>query len=168
MGDILLLAWPNLGRVPANFSANFDCKFFPRIVWPCFPGFRPSRAPPQTIHARNSRPNLSAFHSNFAFSNQNIFHADFLHPGETNTLTKHFVAQNRLFGGTFSALEIPSIKLCGSFVLRPFPGNEAQKLLCGREETKRRFCERVVLANVPSFQFLGSSNIKNHSLLLPG
>ena len=37
-------------------------------------------------------------------------------------------------------------------------------MLSCREETKGWFCKRVVLASVPSFRFLGSRNIKCHSL----
>ena len=51
----------------ANFSALF------------FRGFRP----PKKIHAQNSRPELSAFLSNFTFSNPKFIHADFLLTGET-------------------------------------------------------------------------------------
>ena len=36
------------------------------------------------IHAQNSRPNLSAFLSNFTFSNPKFIHTDFLLTGETS------------------------------------------------------------------------------------
>ena len=52
----------------ANFSALF------------FQGFRS----PQKIHAQNSRPELSAFLSNFTFLNPKFIHGDFLLTGETN------------------------------------------------------------------------------------
>ena len=53
----------------ANFSALF------------FQGFRS----PKKIHAQNSRPELSAFLSNFTFLNPKFIHGDFLLTGETKT-----------------------------------------------------------------------------------
>ena len=47
-----------------------------------FPGFQ---ATPK-IHAQNSRPELSAFLSNFAFLNPKFIHGDFLLTGKTNIL----------------------------------------------------------------------------------
>ena len=41
-----------------------------------------------------------------------------------------------------------------------------QELTMCREETAGQSCERVVLAKVPSFRFLGSRNLKSHSFLL--
>ena len=55
--------------------ANFDSEFFGLV----FPGLQAT----QKIHAQNSRPELSAFLSNFTFSNPKFIHADFLLPGET-------------------------------------------------------------------------------------
>ena len=68
-GDFFNLAQRILRKLSANFSASFDGGFYPRIFWPCFSG--PS-GPPQ-----NSRPNLSAFLSNFTFSNPIIFKRQF-------------------------------------------------------------------------------------------
>ena len=55
--------------------ANFDSEFFGLV----FPGFQ---ATPKT-HAQNSRPELSAFLSNFTFLNPKFIHGDFLLTGET-------------------------------------------------------------------------------------
>ena len=55
-GEFLVLVWRIFGKLPANVSANFDGKFFPRSSRPCF-----SRAsgPPKKftpkIHGQNSR-----------------------------------------------------------------------------------------------------------------
>ena len=49
-----------------TFSAQFSALFFPGLQ------------APQKIHTQNSRPELSAFLSNFTFSNPKLFHADFL------------------------------------------------------------------------------------------
>ena len=54
--------------------ANFDSEFFGLV----FPGFQ---ATPK-IHAQNSRPELSAFLSNFTFLNPKFIHGDFLLTGE--------------------------------------------------------------------------------------
>ena len=56
--------------------ANFDSEFFGLV----FPGFQAT----QKIHAQNSRPELSAFLSNFSFLNPKFIHGDFLLTGETN------------------------------------------------------------------------------------
>ena len=65
------LFWPGeLGKWPANFSANVDGEFSREIFGFVFPGFQ---VPP-----KKSRPELSAFLSNFTFSNPKFFHADFL------------------------------------------------------------------------------------------
>ena len=56
--------------------ANFGSEFFGLF----FPGFQAT----QKIRAQNSRPELSAFLSNFTFSNPKFIHADFLLTGETN------------------------------------------------------------------------------------
>ena len=55
--------------------ANFDSEFFGLV----FPGLQAT----QKIHAQNSRPELSAFLSNFTFLNPKFIHGDFLLPGET-------------------------------------------------------------------------------------
>ena len=55
--------------------ANFDSEFFSLV----FPGFQAT----QKIHAQNSRPELSAFLSNFTFLNPKYIHGDFLLTGET-------------------------------------------------------------------------------------
>ena len=55
--------------------ANFDSEFFGLV----FPGFQAT----QKIHALNSRPELSAFLSNFTFLNPEFIHGDFLLTGET-------------------------------------------------------------------------------------
>ena len=55
--------------------ANFDSEFFGLV----FPGLQ---ATPK-IHAQNSRPELSAFLSNFTFLNPKFIHGDFLLMGET-------------------------------------------------------------------------------------
>ena len=57
---------------------NFDCEFFGLV----FPGFQAT----QKIHAQNSRPELSAFLSNFTFLNPKFIHGDFLLAGETKKL----------------------------------------------------------------------------------
>ena len=56
--------------------ANFDSEFFGLV----FPGLQAT----QKIHAQNSRPELSAFLSNFTFLNPKFIHGDFLLTGETN------------------------------------------------------------------------------------
>ena len=56
--------------------ANFDSEFFGLV----FPGLQAT----QKIHAQNSRPELSAFLSNFTLSNPKFSHGDFLLTGETN------------------------------------------------------------------------------------
>ena len=56
--------------------ANFDSEIFGLV----FPGLQAT----QKIHAQNSRPELSAFLSNFAFLNPKFIHGDFLLTGETN------------------------------------------------------------------------------------
>ena len=53
--------------------ANFDSEFFGLV----FPGFQAT----QKIHAQNSRPELSAFLSNFTFLNPKFIHGDFLLTG---------------------------------------------------------------------------------------
>ena len=58
-----------------NLMANFDSDFFGLL----FPGFQAT----QKIHAQNSRPELSAFLSNFTFFNPKFIHGDFLLTGET-------------------------------------------------------------------------------------
>ena len=55
--------------------ANFDSEFFGLV----FPGLQAT----QKIHAQNSRPELSAFFSNFTFLNPKFIHGDFLLTGET-------------------------------------------------------------------------------------
>ena len=74
---VIFLFWP--GEFLENcrqISRKFDGDFFPQIFRPYF--FQ-SFPPP------NSRPNVSAFLSNFTFSNPNVFHAGFLLAGETKT-----------------------------------------------------------------------------------
>ena len=56
--------------------ANFDSEFFGLV----FPGLQVT----EKIHVRNSRPELSAFLSNFTFLNPKFIHGDFLLTGETN------------------------------------------------------------------------------------
>ena len=69
---VIFLFWPgefneNCRGISQRISmANFDCEFFGLVF--------PFQAPQKKVHAQNSRPNLSAFLSNFAFSNPN-FHA---------------------------------------------------------------------------------------------
>ena len=65
-----ILAWRTVGKSPTNFSANFDGDFFfLQNFRPCF-----SRASgPHKKIAQNSRPELSAFLSNFTFSSPNFF-----------------------------------------------------------------------------------------------
>ena len=53
--------------------ANFDSEFFGLV----FPGLQAT----QKIHAQNSRPELSAFLSNFTFLNPNLFTAIFCFRG---------------------------------------------------------------------------------------
>ena len=60
--------------------ANFDSEFFSLA----FPGFQAT----QKIHARNSRPELWAFLSNFTFLNPKFIHGDFLLTGETKIYEK--------------------------------------------------------------------------------
>ena len=55
--------------------ANFDSEFFGLV----FPGLQAT----QKIHAQNSRPELSAFLSDFTFLNPKFIHGDFLLTGET-------------------------------------------------------------------------------------
>ena len=56
--------------------ANFGSEFFGLV----FPGFQAT----QKIHAQNSRPELSAFLSNFTFLNPKFIHGDFLLTRETS------------------------------------------------------------------------------------
>ena len=58
--------------------ANFDSEFFGLV----FPGFQATKK----ISAQNSRPELSAFLSNFTFLNPKFIQGDFLLTGETNIL----------------------------------------------------------------------------------
>ena len=58
--------------------ANFDREFFGLV----FPGLQAT----QKIHAQTSRPELSAFLSNFTFLNPKFIHGDFLLTGETQKL----------------------------------------------------------------------------------
>ena len=68
--------WENCRRISQRIlMANFDSEFF----GPIFPGFQA----PQKIHTQNSRPELSAFLSNFTFLNPKFIHGDFLLAGET-------------------------------------------------------------------------------------
>ena len=72
-GECLENCWRISQRIlMANLIANFSALFFK--------GFRP----PQKIHAQNSRPELSAFISNFTFLNPKFIHGKFLLTGETN------------------------------------------------------------------------------------
>ena len=80
---------------PANFrkiAGEFLSEFWWRILIAkfsalFFQGFRPTRK----IHAQNSRPELSAFLSNFTFSNPKFIHGDFLLAVETNIFfPQHF------------------------------------------------------------------------------
>ena len=57
--------------------ANLDSEIFGLV----FPGFQVT----QKIHAQNSRPELSAFLSNFTFLNPKFIHGDFLLKGEIKT-----------------------------------------------------------------------------------
>ena len=62
--------------------ANFDSDFFGLL----FPGYQAT----QKIHSQNSRPELSAFLSNFTFLNPQFIHGDFLLTGESKRFpTKH-------------------------------------------------------------------------------
>ena len=60
--------------------ANFDCEFLGLVS----PGLQAT----QKIHAQNSRPELSAFLSNFTFLNPKFIHGDFLLAGETKICGK--------------------------------------------------------------------------------
>ena len=60
-------------KLLANFSANFDGEFDSEFFGLGFAGFRP----PKKMHAQNSRPELSAFLSNFTFLNPKFIHSDF-------------------------------------------------------------------------------------------
>ena len=75
-GEFFILVRRILRNLPANFSANFDGEFCGLV----FPGLQAT----QKIHAQNSRPELSAFLSNFTFLNPKSIHGDFLLTGETN------------------------------------------------------------------------------------
>ena len=70
--------------------ANFDSEFFGLV----FPGLQAT----QKIHAQNSRPELSAFLSNFTFLNPKFIHGDFLLTGETN-ISARFSFSFSSFGG---------------------------------------------------------------------
>ena len=64
----------------------------------------------QKIHAHDSRPELSAFLSNFTFSNPLFFHADCLLTGET----KKFQSQREIFQSRKCAmLDFCTTKFCG-------------------------------------------------------
>ena len=76
-GEFFILVRRILGKLPANFSANFDGEFFGLV----FPGLQAT----QKIHAQNSRPELSAFISNFTLLNPKFIHGDFLLARETKT-----------------------------------------------------------------------------------
>ena len=73
---------------PANFgkiAREFLSEFWWRILIANFSAlFFQAFRPPQKVHAQNSRPELSAFLSNFTFLNPNVLHGDFLLTGETN------------------------------------------------------------------------------------
>ena len=68
-GEFFILAWRILGKLPANFSANFDGKKFSRQI--CFSqGFRPP-------HKNFTPKKSSAFLLNFTFLKLTFCHADF-------------------------------------------------------------------------------------------
>ena len=68
--------------------ANLDSEFFGLV----FPGFQAT----QKIHPQNSRPELSAFLSNFTFLNPKFIHGDFLLTGETNIFLREARVQNEI------------------------------------------------------------------------
>ena len=74
-GEFCILVRRTVGKLPVNFSANFDGKFFGLV----FLGLQDT----QKIHAQNSCPELLAFLSNFTFLNPKFIHGDFLLTGET-------------------------------------------------------------------------------------
>ena len=76
-GDFFLLAWRIFGKLPANFSAEFDGEVFPRVYRPC--SSRVS-APPQ----KNFTPKFVGIVLEFHFFEPKMFHVDFLLTGETN------------------------------------------------------------------------------------
>ena len=84
-GEFFILARRILGKLLANsqriLMANFDGGFFGLVF---SQGFRP----PKKIHAQNSRPELSAFLSNFTFLNPKSIHGDFLLTGETKNCSR--------------------------------------------------------------------------------
>ena len=68
--------WETCRRISQRIlMANFDSEFLGLV----FPGFQAT----QKIHAQNSRPEMSAFLSNFTFLNPKFIHGDFLLTGET-------------------------------------------------------------------------------------
>ena len=82
-GEFFILVRRTLGKLPANFSANFDGEFLIATFSPLFfQGFRP----PKKFTPKNSHPELSAFLSNFTLLNPKLIHGDFLLTGETNRL----------------------------------------------------------------------------------
>ena len=79
--------------------ANFDSEVFGLV----FPGFQAT----QNFHTQNSRPELSAFLSNFTFLNPKCIHGDFLLTGETKIL----------FRSAF--LVVWSAPICSDFLFVP-------------------------------------------------
>ena len=78
----VILVWRIFVKLPANFSANSSAMLF-FVFGLVSQGFQ---GPPAKIHAQNSRPELSAFLSNFTLLNPMFSHADFLLTGENNVL----------------------------------------------------------------------------------
>ena len=74
--------------------ANFDSDFFSLV----FPGFQATRK----IHAQNSRPELSAFLSNFTFSNPIFFSRRFSAYWE---IKEHNILRTKRFYGRLGVSE---------------------------------------------------------------
>ena len=99
-GWIFDLVWRILGKLPANFSANFDSEFCYKFFSRVFPGLQA----PQKIYAQNSRTKLSAFLSNFTCLDPIFFQADFLLTGETNKYITCVFAEITSLGMLFAEM----------------------------------------------------------------
>ena len=113
--------------------ANFDSEFFGLV----FLGFQAT----QKIHAQNSRPELSAFLSNFTFLNPKFIHGDFLLTGETKKFRICSESVSRVFPDLFRMSLRKCLTILGA---PPSTGCHAGTMLqTGRERERERGSAKV-------------------------